>query len=401
MNTVPKGLEADPSISVLELKKEQSPQIPKPARKSKIQFRHFGILLSLLLIFVVPTIYVGHYLYNRALDQFSSTVSFSVRSAESRSPIEILGGITDLAGSASSDADVLNDYLSSMELVQDLQDRINLRDIYAGNSNDPYFSFDQAGVIEDLSDHWDRMTRIRYDTGTGIIELRALAFSAEEAQLITQQAFDLSSEMVNRLSAIAQEDAMRYATIELAEARELLTSAREQLTLFRAKSQIVDPEADIQSQIGLLGSLQSALAEELIELKVLESITRTGDHRLDSARSRIEVIREQIDLERAKFGAGEPSSEAGSYAEVVAEFERLTVDRELAEQNYAVALASFQAAQADSRRQSRYLAAHVRPTLAQKAEYPLRLEYLIGIASILFVIWATLALIYYAVRDRG
>ncbi len=41
---------------------------------------------------------------------------------------------------------------------------------------------------------------------------------------------------------------------------------------------------------------------------------------------------------------------------------------EFAEVAYTTALASYDGAQAEARRQSRYLAAHVQPSLAQKAD---------------------------------
>ena len=58
------------------------------------------------------------------------------------------------------------------------------------------------------------------------------------------------------------------------------------------------------------------------------------------------------------------------------------------------------AAQADARRQTRYLAAHVRPTLAERAEYPQRGVILWFVALFLFLTWAILVLVAYALRDR-
>ncbi|NCT11795.1 MAG: sugar transporter, partial [Rhodobacterales bacterium] len=51
-------------------------------------------------------------------------------------------------------------------------------------------------------------------------------------------------------------------------------------------------------------------------------------------------------------------------------------------------------------RQSRYLAAYIRPTLAEKSEFPQR-ELMLGIVALFsFLIWAILSLVYYALRDR-
>jgi capsular polysaccharide transport system permease protein len=55
---------------------------------------------------------------------------------------------------------------------------------------------------------------------------------------------------------------------------------------------------------------------------------------------------------------------------------------------------------AEARRQSRYLAAHVSPTLAESPQYPQRLM-LAGVAALfLGLTWAIGVLVIYSIRDR-
>ena len=76
------------------------------------------------------------------------------------------------------------------------------------------------------------------------------------------------------------------------------------------------------------------------------------------------------------------------------------MDREFAEQSYTAALSAFDGAQAEAQRQSRYLAAYIKPTLAEEAEYPQRAMLLGLTALFLTLLWSILALIYYSLRDR-
>ncbi|MCX8226015.1 MAG: capsule biosynthesis protein, partial [Sulfitobacter sp.] len=84
----------------------------------------------------------------------------------------------------------------------------------------------------------------------------------------------------------------------------------------------------------------------------------------------------------------------------VGEFESLSVDRDFAERSYTAALAAYDVAVAESRRQSRYLAAHIKPTLAETSIYPDRLLTLTLIAFFSFLIWAILVMVGYSLRDR-
>lgn len=266
---------------------------------------------------------------------------------------------------------------------------------------DPLLSFDPDGTIEDLVDYWERMLRISYDSGSGLIEMRVLAFDPQEAQAIAQEIYLESSETVNELSAVAREDATRYARADLEQAQERLKEAREALTAFRVANQIVDPSADIQGQMGLLNTLQAQLAAALIDLDLLGDSVGEGDPRAAQAQRRIEVIRARIAQEREKFGANGQGPAGENYATTISEFERLSVEREFAETAYTAALAAYDAAQAEAERQSRYLATYIRPTLAERSQFPQR-EMLIGIVALFgFLAWAISSLVYYSLRDRN
>ncbi len=374
--------------------------VAQPALRAHAKKRHWGLLFSFLILVIIPLMVSAAYLYLRAVDQYESVVGFSVRAEEVSSPIELLGGIAGFSGSSSSDTDILYEYIQSQELVQLVDDRLNLRDIYAGSPDDPVFSIDPDGTLEDLRDYWALMTDVDYDSGTGLIEFQVRAFTPEDAQNIAKTVFAQSSEIVNDLSSIARQDAIRYAQEDLEISIDRLKQAREAMTSFRAKSQIVDPSEDIQSQMGLIGSLQEQLAEALITLQLLRQTTTDNDTRIEYATKRINVIEGLIAEQRQKFGLGGDDALGNDFVTVIAEFEGLSVDQEFAEEAYITSLASFYAAQAEAQRKSRYLAAYIQPTLAQEAEYPRREILLATIALFLLVGWSIMALVYYSVRDR-
>jgi capsular polysaccharide transport system permease protein len=370
-----------------------------PARARK---RHVLLFLSFLLLVIVPGLISGFYLYFRAVDQYASDVGFSVRTEEQSSAIELLGGITELAGSSTADTDILFAYLTSQELVTRVDNRVDLRGIWSkpGTDVDPVFAYDPEGTIEDLVDHWERKVTIIYDSATGLIDLEVLAFDPKDALAIAEVILDECTQMINGLSKIAQEDSIRFTRDELDGAVERLKTARQELTKFRNRTQIVDPTIDTQNQMGLLVTLQQQLAEALIDYDLLQGTAPNNDPRIKQAERLIEVINQRIVAERRKLGFGESGS-GEAFANIVGEYEGLVVDREFAETAYVASLAAHDAALAEVRKQSRYLAAHVKPTLAQKAEFPERIKILSLILMFAFFVWAIFCLVYYSVRDRS
>lgn len=400
---VPRGDLAEPAPT-----RAVAPHVPQfrikpPARPARAHRRHRFLLLTFTLIVMLPVCLSGYYLWERAADQYASNVGFSVRTEEQSSAIELLGGITELSGSSSSDTDILFAYLSSQELVSRIDERVDLRAIWSRVSNrqDPVFAFDPSGTIEDLQAHWDRKISVVYDSGTGLMDLQVLAFDPRDAQMVAQAVLDESAAMINSLSRVAQRDSIRFTEQELSGAVERLKAARRALTQFRNRTQIVDPSIDTQNQMGLLVTLQQQLADALIDSDLLVDTTRQNDPRLTQAKRRIEVIEARIAAERRNLGLGDEGGSGEAFATLVGEYEGLIVDREFAETAYTAALAAHDSALAEVRKQSRYLAAHVKPTLAQKAEYPQRGLTIAILAVFCFFVWSIFVLVFYSLRDRS
>lgn len=376
--------------------------VPPPAPAARMRRRHHGVALSFALMVLLPVLLSAWYLWTRASDQYASYAGFSVRTEEASSAMDLLGGLGALSGSSSSDTDILYKFIQSQGLVATIDARLDLRALWAkaDPGRDPVFAYHGPGTIEDLLDYWTRMVKVYNDSGTGLIDLEVRAFTPQDATLIAEAVYAESSAMINRLSAIAREDAIRYSREELAGAVARLKAARAAMTAFRNRTQIVDPQADIQGQVGLLSSLQAQLAETLIELDILSQTTHEGDPRVTQAERKVAVIETRMEAERRKLGIGGEGDEAVAFATLVGEYESLYVDQQFAEQSYTVALAAFDAAQAEARRQSRYLAAHIAPTRAEQAEYPQRGVLLFLIGLFLVLIWAILTLVAYSLKDR-
>ena len=370
-----------------------------PARKASFARRHRRLVISFVVGIVLPLLVSAWYLYARAADQYASFAGFSVRSETGATSAELLGGISSLVGTSSgttTDSDILYKFIQSHDLVARIDARLDLRSIWSKAPSDPVFGYTGNDTLEDLLDEWSRKVRIYYDNG--MIDLRVLAFDPKDAQAISQAVLDESTILINELNDVSREDTLRYARDELDRALERLKEARQAVTEFRNRHQLVDPTADVQGQVGVVSTLQAQLAEQLVALGLLQANAQPNDPRISQSELRIQVIREQIAAERQKFGSETTTGEALS--EVVGQYEGLAVDREFAQQSYTAALAAYDVARAEALRQSRYLATYIKPTLAQEPEFPQRGRLMLIMAGFLLILWIVAVLIYYSLRDR-
>jgi capsular polysaccharide transport system permease protein len=387
-----------------------APPTPKPApgpapmaaaqtvAQARPRARHWGVLASFALLVLLPFLASTAYLYLRAADQYHSTTAFSIRSEEMGSAAAgILGAITQIGSGSASDTDILYNFIRSQRIVAEIDAELDLRRIYNAAEGDPVFTLGDDASIEDLVRHWERMVTVDF-SGEGIIEVRANAFRPEDAQAISQAILAQSGMLVNRLSVQAREDAVRFAREEAEEAEAALRTVRQSLAEFRREHRLVDPSADVAGQMGLLNALQGELAQALVERDMLLSFVGDSDQRVVQANRRINAVTARIEEERASLGVA--GADGGALPEIVGRYEELLVDLEFANTAYTQTLAGLAAARAEARRQSRYLAPHVEPTLAQSALYPRR-AMLAGLIGLFLVLgWGLLMLVYYNVRDN-
>ena len=386
----------------------QGPQVVvRPmAEPAAMRTRHRRLLASFIVFVILPLLAVIAYMIVFANDQYSSTTGFTVRQEEAGAASEILGGLTQIVGgSGGSDADILFEFVQSQEMVEAISAKIDLQAHYGQHwPSDWAFSLPPESSIEDLLWFWGRIVRISLDSSSGLIEVRVLAFDPDMAQQIGRAILEESQAMINELNAQARSDAMGYAEADLEIAKERLKQARGALTQFRTRTQIVDPEADIQGRMGVVNNLQQQLAEALIVLEKLRDTTNASDPRVVQAMRETEVIRSLIASERSSFtnpGVADSDAEGEDYPALLAEFESLSVDREFAEETYRAALTALDLARNNAQRQSRYLATFIEPTRAQTSEFPQRIGIVALAALFLGLGWSIVALIYYSIRDRN
>lgn len=318
-----------------------------PVGTARRGWRSFFSTLWFLIAVGGPIAAGAWYLMEHAADRYASRAAFSIRSNDQAAPLEIFGAVAQLGNSsAAADGQILYDFIQSQQLVEVLRTRLPLERMW-NRTDDPLFRLGTDQPVEEILDHWDLMTDVSLDHGTGILTLEVRAFRADDAQALTHAVLAASVELVNTLSEGARADAVRFAADELKNAEVRLREIRAQLI----------------------------------------------QRRLDSREGR----RPAAQLQRNAQGAGK---DARAMAEAVGDYEELLVNREFAEEAYKLALQTYEQAQAEARRRHRHLAVHIQPTLSEDADYPDKAVWLGTIAFSAFALWSVLSLVLGNLRER-
>jgi capsular polysaccharide transport system permease protein len=378
-------------------------RLAAPARPKR---RHRLTLVGFLLAVVLPGAASVAYLHGVAADQYASRLAFSVRGPSDAPSVDLLGAVTaGLGGSSSAaDAQIVYEFIRSQQMVEAAMARLPLVEIFNRPENDVVFRLGEDRSIEDIVAYWRWMIDVAVDPGTGIVHVEARAFDPDSAHAIVEVVLEESTRVVNEISTKARLDAVAVAQEVLTQSENRLREVRRSLRAFRDVEQELDPTENARASLGLVSALEADLARTEVELSSEIALVGRNSPRLAVLRQRIDSLRERIDAERMRIGAGgragATAPDGRAFADLVAEYEDLVVDRQFAENAYVASLASYEQAQVEARRQMRYLSPHVRPTRSVEPEYPQRLLLSAGVTAGLLVAWAVTLLIVYNVRDR-
>jgi capsular polysaccharide transport system permease protein len=370
-------------------------QTATPRRRHRLAAATFTAFVA------APSLAAVAYLYGMAADQYASRVAFSIRSAENAAPVEFLGALTGGGIGAGPDAEIIYEFIRSQQMVETAAARLPLERYYNIAETDIVFSLGEDQPIEDVIDYWNWMTDVSYDSGSGIVNFEARAFAPEHAREIAALVLEESTALVNALSLQAREDAVSVAREVLVSAEDRLRAVRRDVKAFRDVEQELDPTMNAAAALSLVADLESELARARIDLASQLQLVGERSPRIAVLRERIESFERQIVEEKRRLGAGAGTAASGrALSDLLAEYEDLEVEREFAENAYLSALESFELAQVEARRQMRFLAPHIHPTLSVEAQHPQRALMSFAIFALLLVSWSVLLLVLYNVRDR-
>lgn len=361
------------------------------------------LLVSLILCVVLPLIAATLYYAFFATDRYAARAGFSIRGIDTNAGIDGIGALTGLAstGSTTSDSYIVLSYLGSRELLEAVDLELDLRGVYSSREVDLLSRLDADATVEDFLEYWNRRIYTQFDPTSGIIEFEVQSFSPEHAQEMAAAVLRLTQTLVNELSANARRDALRFAReeVELQEAR--LRQALSAIRDFRASEQSVDPSASAALEIELIASLEARLIDVNARIAALRQTLDENAPSLTALRRNAEALAAQI-VERREAIGSDVLGESGvsAVSQQLALYEELEVERSLAQQAYASALASLEQARRDADRQQRYLAIYLRPQAPQSAQYPRSLRDILILGFALVAAWGIGALMTYSVRDH-
>jgi capsular polysaccharide transport system permease protein len=369
------------------------------------------ILWSFVGLVLVPSFAALIYFAFLASDQPAAEARFTVRQvdAETRESIPAPGANehTNPPGLSANysftvsgqNAYIVTSYIESRAIVDDLNKRLDLRELFRRPEADFWMRLKDQASIEDLTDYWKSMVTTYTETLSGIVTLRVRAFRSDDAVTIAKNVLELSENLVNRISDRARRDAMAKSEEEVRRTYEMMRLALGELRNFRDSAGIIDP---VQSGTEI-GKLLMGLLTERIQLEselfvASRSLNETAPT-VRALKTRLESTERQIADLKARLTSAQ-GDRTTTLAAALAKFEELELQRQFAEKLYTLAQADLDRARQRADRQSLYLTVFVPPSLPEESRYPRRIAFPILIFLGLTILWGIGVMILASVEDH-
>lgn len=393
-----------------------APVIPLPLKKvagtlqtsavSKLRpkaLRRRLLKISFLLAVILPTLLGAIYFLAIASDRYAASAGFSVRSMDPAvGGTDLLSSISGISsgGSTTTDSYIILEYLRSRELVEKLMREVDFQEAYGSDQIDILYKLDLTKPIEDIVDYWSWMITTSFDNASSIITFEVQAFTAEDAEKVAALIVKYCQDLINKLSQEARRDAVSFAKKEVAAAELRLKLIREELRDFRAKSSAVDPAATAAANLELTTNLEGELIRLRAQLATLLTTLSEDAPSIQQLKKQITSIEAELIEKRAEVSGTRAVEGEENLSTLLANYERLNVEQEFAQQAYTVTLASLERSRADADRQQRFLAVFKNPSRPQDAIYPERILNTILVLIAALILWSIGTLLTYSVRDH-
>lgn len=354
-----------------------------------------------ILTVIAPTLLLATYLYAMAADQYISEAHFLVKSQGGSSVTPATGISAALGIGAASvgggEAQSVSDYLTSHDVVQALQKKLDLIAIFRRPEADVLSRLSVAEPTpEFLLRYYKHQVDVYYDTETGITTLKSRAFRPQDAYLLTRTLLNLGEQRVNEMNIRGFSDAVALSRRQLDEAERSLSQVQAQMTRFRQSERDVDPAGSAQAQIGLVSRLSQELSAARSQLATTQALIGPGSPQVEALRQQIRSLEAQVAAQNGRLTGG-----SGAIAAGLGGYERLRIQQELLAKRYDAASTVYEQARQNAVRQQLYVVRVVEANLPVKSLYPKRALTILTVFGALLVIYAIGWLIAAGVREHA
>ena len=298
--------------------------------------------------------------------------------------------------SGKQDAQLVRQFVLSLDMLHQMDKLLSLRDHYQSKDADILSRLWEGESQEDFLAYYRKHITVNYDELSGILTIRAEAFTPEFAQKIVKAVLQRSEQYINQIGYQLATEQVNFVKNELDRATQHLRKSKQQILEFQEEYQLFSPEQESGAKLTMVNELEAEITRHKAELNNLRSYMNDTAADIVALKAKIGSLEHQLLIERSKL-VGDKSN---NFGEVNAKHADLLLDLGFATDLYKASLMSLEQARIEAYRKLKYLVVVDSPSLAEEAEFPHRIYNLVSILVVLSLLYGAMKITWATIQEH-
>ncbi len=357
-----------------------------------------SVVRSIGIVVGIPTLIAAIYFGLFASSIYVSEARFAIRSAKSSASTSGLAAIlaSPMVSGGGQDSTVVIDYAHSQDMLARVVESLDILSHFTDPEVDLLSRLDDDATQEEVLSYFSKHVELVRDSASDVITLKVRAYEPEMSQQLAKLIIELSEDLVNTLSSRIEEDALSTARGEMQVAIQKVRFASNEITKFQNQNSSLNPTAESSAILGMVTGIETKLIEARAELSEKQAFMRDNSPAVVSLKNRVNALSRQLALEKGRVVGGK----GDQMNDLIGSFQPLVLEQEMAQQQYASALASLEVARIEAQRKKQYLITFIQPNLPDEALEPRRLNQVLTVMIFSFLFYMIGGLMWSALKDH-
>ncbi|MBR8429763.1 hypothetical protein KDW37_03440 [Burkholderia cenocepacia] len=354
-----------------------------------------------LITVIIPTSISIIYFGLVASDQYTSVSSFLIRSPQQTNTTGLSGLLRGVGGFSQSDGDAytVQKYILSRDAMMLLDKEQHIKSAFQKSSIDFVNRFSLFGLNDSFEKFYvyygKNIVDAKVETESPIVTLSTNAYDAQLAWSMNKRLLELSEQIVNQMNKRARADLINTAQHDVDIAKEKDRIATQALAHYRNTAGVIDPERQSTIPLQQVGKLQDDLIATRVQIAQMERLSPNNPG-LPTLRDRAKLLQQAIDQVSQRVAG----AQGASLASKAAEFQRLTLEKEVADKILAGAITLLDQARVEAERKQLYLERISEPSQPDYAMSPRRGRAVLATFLLGLILWGVLTIVIGGVKEH-
>ncbi|MFE1599103.1 capsule biosynthesis protein [Methylobacterium sp. ID0610] len=350
---------------------------PRQQLREARALRRRDILTPVLFValFVVPSLMgvalFGFYLSDRYLTEAHFAIRPAIGAAENTAKDNVGTSAGIPKEMIAQDTLLVSEYIMSRPMVEAIERKLPLREMFSRDSIDFFSRFDPEKPIEKLVRYWRSRVEVKIEGTSGILSVTVNAFDPQESVAINKAILAESERMVNDLTAKARQDALAESERELKRAEARLMDLQLAVRDLRNRDGVLDAQKTNEANVKMVAQVREQRINLAVKLTLLQRDLKDDARSIQDLKAQIAQLDGTIARLEREATTQDPNQRR-ALADALTRFEQLDVDRKNAQTFYGLVIAARERARMIADRQIEFFSVVVEPILPQSAQRPLR-----------------------------